>query len=58
VLVTHDPFEATELCTMGVLLEGGRATERGKLVDLVRESSSGILSSFRQRIGGWAGALT
>jgi len=58
VLVTHDPFEATELCTMGVLLEGGRATERGKLVDLVRESSSEILSSFRQRLGGWAGVLT
>jgi len=58
VLVTHDPFEANELCTMGVLLDGGRATERGKLVDLVRESSSEILSSFRQRLGGWAGALT
>lgn len=50
VLVTHDPFEATDLCMMGVLLEGGRATERGKLVDLVHESSSEFLSSFRQRL--------
>jgi ABC-type Fe3+/spermidine/putrescine transport system ATPase subunit len=55
LLVTHDPFEATDLCTIGVLLEEGRVRERGRWGELVRDSQAEILRSFRRHLSSGSG---
>lgn len=50
VLVTHDPFEALDLCTIGLLLESGRFIEHGSFVELIRDSRSPIFTSFREQL--------
>lgn len=51
VLVTHDPDEALALCPQALVLDHGRRTEHGSLVDLLQRPSSPFLSEFVRRSG-------
>jgi ABC-type Fe3+/spermidine/putrescine transport system ATPase subunit len=50
VLVTHDPLEATVLCSSVLVLKGGQVEEAGMLNDLLRTSQSEMLSAFRAQL--------
>jgi ABC-type sulfate/molybdate transport systems ATPase subunit len=39
VLVTHDPLDAVALCSSLIVMESGRITEAGTIVDLVKMPS-------------------
>lgn len=47
VVVTHNPWEATRLCDVGMVLEAGQVVDEGPLADLVRTSPSPIMARFR-----------
>lgn len=46
LLVTHDPFEATALCSHALVIENTRLAECGPIDDLLRRPTSNILRSF------------
>ncbi len=48
VLVSHDPLEAAAICQTAVILEDGRVQEFGSLAELIRDSHSQMLKSFRE----------
>ena len=47
VLVTHDPLEATALCSAVLVLKDGQVEEAGTLNDLLGTSRSETLTAFR-----------
>jgi len=47
LLVTHDPTEATTLCTSAIVLDEGRVVESGRLEDLLPDPRSEMLKVFR-----------
>lgn len=48
VLVTHEPLDALELCSWGIVLEDGRVNDAGDLDKLVHGSDTEILRLFRE----------
>lgn len=50
LLVTHDPLEATELCTHALTIEDGRLIEQGTFRALLCNPVSRILQSFVQQL--------
>lgn len=52
ILVSHDPLEATALCRSAIVLEEGHVQECGVLADLIRDSHSEMLRSFRGHLRG------
>ncbi len=51
ILVTHEPLDALALCRNGIVIEGGRVTESGPWVDLLRAPRSRLLEVFKERLG-------
>lgn len=50
VLVTHDPLEATALCSAVLVLKDGQVEEAGMLNVLLRTPRSEILTAFRAQL--------
>ena len=50
VLVTHDPLEATALCSAVLALKDGQIEEAGMLNDLLRAPQSEMLTAFRAQL--------
>jgi ABC-type sulfate/molybdate transport systems ATPase subunit len=50
ILVSHDPLEATALCSYGAVIEEGRVIERGMFGDLLREPKSATLRAFVEQL--------
>jgi ABC-type Fe3+/spermidine/putrescine transport system ATPase subunit len=50
VLVTHDPLEATVLCSSVLVLKDGQVEEAGMLNDLLRTTQSEMLIAFRAQL--------
>jgi ABC-type Fe3+/spermidine/putrescine transport system ATPase subunit len=50
VLVTHDPLEATALCSAALALKDGQIEEAGVLKDLLRAPRSEMLTAFRAQL--------
>ncbi|MBA3762505.1 MAG: ATP-binding cassette domain-containing protein [Chthoniobacterales bacterium] len=50
VLVTHDPLEATALCTNALVIERGSVFESGNLLGLLRQPTSATLRAFLQQL--------
>jgi ABC-type Fe3+/spermidine/putrescine transport system ATPase subunit len=50
VLVTHDPLEATALCSAVLVLKDGQVEEAGMLNDLLRTPRSEMLTAFRAQL--------
>ncbi|MBA3607435.1 MAG: ABC transporter ATP-binding protein [Chthoniobacterales bacterium] len=46
LLVTHDPLEASALCSHALVIENARLAELGPIGDLLHEPTSNILRSF------------
>ena len=46
ILVSHDPLEATALCSYGAVIEQGRIKENGPLQELLRAPASETLRAF------------
>ncbi|MBA3882894.1 MAG: ABC transporter ATP-binding protein [Chthoniobacterales bacterium] len=54
LLVTHDSWEATGLCSHAVVIEDGHVAEHGRLCDVLRQPASIILRSF---VSQWPSSL-
>lgn len=50
LLVTHDPLEATALCTTALVIEDGSLREHGNLRDLLRQPKSATLRAFLRQL--------
>jgi len=50
IIVSHDLFEATAVAQYAIVLEGGGADDAARLDDLLRQSRSPILNSFREML--------
>lgn len=50
VMVTHDPMEATALCTHGAVLERGTIQERGEFSSLLKDPISETLRAFVKQL--------
>jgi len=49
VLVTHDPVDASRLCSHAIVMEESRVVDIGALPDLLQNSQSQLLRRFQQR---------
>jgi iron(III) transport system ATP-binding protein len=52
VLVTHDPLEATTLCSSAVLVDHGRVEQSGRLEELLDEPRTELLRVFKRVMKG------
>ncbi|MBA3387480.1 MAG: ABC transporter ATP-binding protein [Chthoniobacterales bacterium] len=50
ILVTHDPLEATALCTHALVIENGSVSEQGQLGELLRQPRSSTLRAFLRQL--------
>jgi ABC-type Fe3+/spermidine/putrescine transport system ATPase subunit len=50
ILVTHDPLEATALCTKAVVLKEGRLEEKGNLNQLLQHPKCDFLRVFKEQL--------
>ncbi len=48
ILVTHEPRDAVELCSFGIVLERGEIKDSGDLDKLIEDSDTEILRLFRE----------
>lgn len=51
VLVSHDPWEVTTLCSRAVVIEDGVVAEQGELAQLLKAPSSGTLRAVARHAG-------
>jgi ABC-type Fe3+/spermidine/putrescine transport system ATPase subunit len=50
IVVTHDPFEARDLCDRALVLEEGRISEHGNFKELFLSPKSKLLLAFREQV--------
>jgi len=50
ILVTHDPLEASALCSKALVIENGAVCEHGSLRDLLRQPNSATLEAFLHQL--------
>jgi ABC-type Fe3+/spermidine/putrescine transport system ATPase subunit len=50
VLVSHDPLEATALCSSGAVIEHGRVIEKGPFRELLQAPESATLRAFVEQL--------
>ena len=58
VLVSHDPLEATALCSYGAVIEHGRIRENGEFQELLRAPESETLQAFVEQLRETRGLVT
>ncbi len=50
ILVSHDPLEATALCSFGAVIEDGRVIEEGTFRELLQSPQSATLRAFVEQL--------